>query len=56
MEQLTSQDSRSYSLYFDLKIWFRVPNVTGTSRNGPQAPVAQKMDSAVHQAPVVQIG
>ena len=56
MEQLTSQDPRSYSLYFDLKIWFRAPNVTGTSRNGPQAPVAQKMDSALHQAPVVEIG
>ena len=28
----------------------------GLSRNGPQAPIAQKMDSAVHQDPVAQIG
>ena len=30
MEQFDSQDPRSYSLYFDLKIWFRARNVTGT--------------------------
>ena len=30
MEQFVSQDPRSYSLYFDLKIWFRARKVTGT--------------------------
>ena len=30
MEQLTGQDPRSYSWYFDLKIWFRARIVTGT--------------------------
>ena len=30
MEQFVSQDPRSYSLYFDVKIWFRARNVTGT--------------------------
>ena len=30
MEQFVSQDSHSYSLYFDIKIWFRAREVTGT--------------------------
>ena len=30
MEQFVSQDPRSYSLYFDLNIWFRARKVTGT--------------------------
>ena len=30
MEQFVSQDPRSYSLYFDLKIWFWARKVTGT--------------------------
>ena len=29
-EVVASQDPRSYSLYFDLKIWFRAQKVTGT--------------------------
>ena len=28
MELFASQNPRSYSLYFDLKIWFRARNVT----------------------------
>ena len=34
MEHFLSQDPRSYSLYFDLKIWFRT--FRELSRNGPQ--------------------
>ena len=30
MELFASQDPRSYSLYFDLNIWFRARKVTGT--------------------------
>ena len=30
MKQFVSQDPRSNSSYFDLKIWFRARNVTGT--------------------------
>ena len=30
MEQFVSQDPRSYSLYFDLNIWFRARKVNGT--------------------------
>ena len=30
MELFSSQDPRSYSLYFDLNIWFRARKVTGT--------------------------
>ena len=30
MEWFASQDPRSYSLYFDLNIWFRARKVTGT--------------------------
>ena len=30
MEYFVSQDPRSYSLYFDLNIWFRARKVTGT--------------------------
>ena len=30
MELFASQDPRSYSLYFDLNIWFRACKVTGT--------------------------
>ena len=30
MEYFASQDPRSYSLYFDLNIWFRARKVTGT--------------------------
>ena len=30
MEHFLSQDPHSYSLYFDLKIWFRARNVTET--------------------------
>ena len=41
---VASQDPRSYSLYFDLKIWFRAridtwdirEKLPGHSRNGPQ--------------------
>ena len=29
MELFASQNPRAYSLYFDLKIWFRARNVTG---------------------------
>ena len=29
MELFASQNPRSYSLYFDLKTWFRARNVTG---------------------------
>ena len=29
MELFASQNPRYYSLYFDLKIWFRARNVTG---------------------------
>ena len=30
MELFASQEPRSYSLYFDLNIWFRARKVTGT--------------------------
>ena len=30
MELFSSQDPRSYSLFFDLNIWFRARKVTGT--------------------------
>ena len=30
MELFASQDPRSYSLFFDLNIWFRAREVTGT--------------------------
>ena len=30
MEYFASQDQRSYSLYFDLNIWFQAQKVTGT--------------------------
>ena len=30
MEKFASQDPRSYSLYFDLNIWFRARKVIGT--------------------------
>ena len=30
MEWFAGQDPRSYSLYFDLNIWFRARKVTGT--------------------------
>ena len=30
MKQFASQDPRSYSLYFELNIWFRARKVTGT--------------------------
>ena len=36
MEQFASQDPRSYSLYFDLKIDFGPEKLPGLSRNGPQ--------------------
>ena len=36
MEKSASQDTRSYSLYCDLNIWFRAQNVPVLSRNGPQ--------------------
>ena len=34
MEYFASQDPRSYSLYFDLNIWFRARKVTGTFEKG----------------------
>ena len=30
MEYFAGQDTRSYSLYFDLNIWFQARKVTGT--------------------------
>ena len=39
MEQLTSQDPRSYSLYFDLKIWFPAQIVTGTFEKRAPGPL-----------------
>ena len=44
MEQFVSQDPRSNSSYFDLKIWFRARNVTGTfEKRAPAAgPVGRK--------------
>ena len=51
--------ARTRALILYISIWkfdFGPEMLPGLSRNGPQAPIAQKMDSAVHQAPVVQIG
>ena len=39
MEYFASQDPRSYSLYFDLNIWFRARKVTGTfEKRAPDLP------------------
>ena len=40
MELFASQDPRSYSLYFDLNIWFRARKVTGTFEKRAPGPVA----------------
>ena len=45
MEQFVSQDPRSYSLYFDLNIWFRARKVTGTFEK--RAPGLEQSDSHV---------
>ena len=34
MELFASRDPRSYSLYFDLNIWFRARKVTGIFEKG----------------------
>ena len=40
MEQFVSRDPLSYSLYFDLKIWFRVRNLSGTfEKRAPAGPI-----------------
>ena len=39
MELFASQDPRSYSLYFDLNIWFRARKVTGTFEKRAPGPV-----------------
>ena len=39
MELFSSQDPRSYSLYFDFNIWFRARKVTGTFEKQAPAPV-----------------
>ena len=52
MEQLTSQDPRSYSLYFDLKIWFRARNVTGTFEKRAPAWQLAKILKANHLSTV----
>ena len=39
MEQFVSQDPRSYSLYFDLKIRFRARNITGIFEKWATGPV-----------------
>ena len=41
MEQFASQDRRSYSLYFDLNIWFRARKVTGTFEQRAPGPLLQ---------------
>ena len=44
MEQFVSQDPRSYSLYFDLNIWFRARKVTGTfEKRAPGASTIAKL-------------
>ena len=42
MEQFASQDSRSYSLYFDLNISFRARKVTGTFEKQAPGPSSVK--------------
>ena len=45
MEYFTSQDPRSYSLYFDISICifdFGPEKLTGLSRNGPLGPISRK--------------
>ena len=42
MELFASQNPRAYSLYFDLKIWFRARNVTGAfEKRAPGSTVAR---------------
>ena len=42
MELFASQDPRSYSLYFDLNIWFRARKVTGTLEKRVPDPKMEK--------------
>ena len=55
MEQFVSQDPRSYSLYFDLKIWFRARKVTGTfEKQAPGlriAPACNPLGTSVQSFP-----
>ena len=49
MELVASQDPRSYSLYFDLNIWFRARKVTGTfEKRASAGPVATPTIAGAH--------
>ena len=45
MEWFAGQDPRSYSLYFDLNIWFRARKVTGTFEKRAPGPLLKRLKS-----------
>ena len=49
MELFASQDPRSYSLYFDLNIWFRARKVTGTFEKRAPDQVKHKNNHSKHE-------
>ena len=43
MEYFASQDPLSYSLYFDLNIWFRARKVAGTFEKRASGPLGKSL-------------